>query len=120
MSLLISLNENGYLTLKNDREVIINKIKELEVILEELNSAFNHLQPFYEPKIEIVISEDKFDKYYFGKSILKLPNKIAPQPISFKIGLIKNYKGIDDPNLIKDSKAMAIKFMSKKFPSYFE
>lgn len=117
MSLLISLNENGYLTLKNDREVIINKIKELEDILEELNSAFNHLQPFYEPNIEIVISEDKF---YFGKSILKLPNKIAPKPISFKIGLIEDYKGIDDPNLIKDSKAKAQKFMSKKFPSYFE
>ena len=120
MSILITLNEDGYLTLKNDREVILNKIKELEDILKELNPAYEHLEPFYEPNIEIVISDDKYDKFYLGKSILKLPNKIAPNPISFKIGLVENYKGIDDPNLLKDTKIEARKFMSKRFPTYFE
>lgn len=120
MSFLITLNEEGYLSLKNDRDVIIKKIKELQVILDELNPAYEHLEPFYEPNIEIIISEDKGEKVYFGKSLLKLPNKIAPKPISFKIGLVGDYKGIDDGNLVNDANKEARIYMSRRFPSYFE
>lgn len=120
MGLLITLNEDGYLTLKNDREVILNKIKELEVILNELTPAFNHLQPFYEPKIDIIVADNKDEEIYVGKCLIPVPDKVMKQPIQFEIGSVKNYKGIDDENLVLDAKIQARRFMSRRFPTYFE
>ena len=59
MGLLVTLNEEGYQTLKQDREIIKNKIKELELVLSHLDPAYIQLQPYYEPIIDISIVETK-------------------------------------------------------------
>jgi hypothetical protein len=47
MGLLVTLNEEGYQTLKKDREVVKNKIQELELVLNHLAPAYRQLHPFY-------------------------------------------------------------------------
>lgn len=120
MGLLVTLNEDGYQTLKKDREIIINKIKELEMVLNELDPAYKHLQPFYEPNIDISISEVRGKEMYIGKSLIVTPDGLIRKEITFGIDYVKKYKGIHDEKLLEDAKREAREHLSKLMPSYFE
>lgn len=120
MGLLVTLNEDGYQTLKKDREIIINKIKELEMVLNELDPAYKHLQPFYEPNIDISISEVKGKEMYIGKSLIVTPDGVIRKEITFGIDYVEKYKGIHDEKLVEDAKREAREHLSKLIPSYFE
>ena len=120
MGLLVTLNEDGYQTLKKDREVIMNKIKELEIVLNELNPAFKHLQPFYEPKIDISIIESKGEINYIGKVFVAPAHRFTRRQFSFTIGSVKKYEDINDIKLLEDAKIIARGEIAKFYPSYFE
>lgn len=120
MGLLVTLNEDGYQTLKKDREIIINKIKELEMVLNELDPAYKHLQPFYEPNIDISISEVRGKEMYIGKSLIVTPDGLIRKEITFGIDYVKKYKNIHDEKLVEDAKREAREHLSKLMPSYFE
>jgi hypothetical protein len=120
MGLLVTLNEEGYQTLKQDREIVKNKIKELELILSHLDPAYNQLQPFYEPKIEITIAQSKGKELYVGKTDIVLPDSGISKVISFGIDYVEKYKNIYDEKLIEDAKREAREHLSSRFPSYFE
>lgn len=120
MGLLVTLNDDGYQTLKKDREIIINKIKKLEMVLNELDPAYKHLQPFYEPNIDISISEVKGKEMYIGKSLIVTPDGVIRKEITFGIDYVEKYKGIHDEKLVEDAKREARENLSKLIPSYFE
>lgn len=120
MGLLVTLNEEGYQTLKEDREVVKNKIKELELVLNHLEPAFQLLQPFYEPKIDITIIESKGESLYSGKIFVVPADRAAKRRISFVIGPIEKYKDINDERLLEDTKKLARQQLTKFYPSYFE
>ena len=120
MGLLVTLNEEGYQTLKKDREVVKNKIQELELVLNHLEPAYQQLQPFYEPKIDISIIETKGESFYSGKIFVVPADKAMKRRISFVIGPIENYKDINDERLLDDTKKLAREQLTKFYPSYFE
>lgn len=120
MGLLITLNEEGYQTLKKDREIIVNKIKELELVLNELDPAYKHLKPFYEPKIVIYTSERLGEKNYKGRVFVVPADKAMKRQFTFTIGSLNKYKDINDIRLLEDAKLIAREEISKFYPSYFE
>lgn len=120
MGLLISLNEEGYSTLKNDREAVLLKIEELKKVLDELDNAYNHLKPYYEPDIEISISKSRNENIYVGVTNIPLPEKALKKKITFGIGSVENYKDLSDYKLIEDAKREAREHISKILPTYFE
>lgn len=120
MGLLVTLNEEGYQTLKKDREVVKNKIKELEMVLKHLEPAYQQLQPFYEPKIDIIIKESRGKDMYIGKSFIATPDNVIRKEITFGIDYVEKYKGIHDERLLEDAKREAREHLSKLFPTYFE
>lgn len=120
MGLLVTLNEEGYKTLKKDREVIINKIKDLELVLNELDPAYKILQPFYEPKIDISLSELKGENVYQGSVFVAPGDKVMKRRIKFVINPVNYYKDINDERLLEDAKREAREHLSKRFPTYFE
>ena len=120
MGLLVTLNEEGYQTLKKDREVIINKIKELEMVLNELDLAYKILQPFYEPKIDISLSELRGENVYLGSVFVVPGDKAMKRRIKFVINSVSQYKDINDERLLEDAKKIARDELIKFFPTYFE
>lgn len=120
MSLLVTLNEEGFQTLKKDREVIINKIKELEMVLNELDPAYKILQPFYEPKIEISLSEIRGENIYQGSVFVVPGDKATKRRIKFVINPVNQYKDINDERLLEDAKSIARQELIRFFPTYFE
>ena len=120
MGLLVTLNEEGYKTLKKDREVIINKIKELQMVLNELDPAYKILQPFYEPKIDISLSELKGENVYVGNLFVVPGDKAMKRRIKFVINSVSQYKDINDERLLEDAKREAREHLSQRFPTYFE
>ena len=120
MGLLVTLNEEGYQTLKKDRDVIINKIKELEMVLNELDPAYKILQPFYEPKIDISLGESRGENVYVGNLFVAPSNKAMKRRIKFVINSVSQYKDINDERLLEDAKKIARDELIKFFPTYFE
>jgi ATP phosphoribosyltransferase regulatory subunit HisZ len=120
MGLLVTLNEEGYQTLKKDREVIITKIKELEMVLKELDPAYKILQPFYEPKINISLSELRGENVYVGSVFVVPGDKVMKRRIKFVINSVNQYKDINDERLLEDAKKIARDELIKFFPTYFE
>ncbi len=120
MGLLVTLNDEGYQTLKKDREIVINKIKELEMVLNHLEPAYQQLHPFYEPKIDISIAESRGKEMYIGKSLIVTPDNVIRKEVTFDIDFVDKYKSIDDKQLLEDAKKEAREFLSKQFPTYFE
>lgn len=120
MGLLVTLNEEGYQTLKKDREVIINKIKELELVLNELDPAYKTLQPFYEPKIDISLSDLQEENVYVGSVFVVPGDKAVKRRIKFVINSVSQYKDINDERLLEDAKKIARDELIKFFPTYFE
>ena len=96
MGLLVTLNEEGFQTLKKDRDIVKNKIKELELVLSHLDPAYNQLQPFYEPKIDITIVQSKGKELYMGKTNIVIPDSGINKEISFGIDYVEKYKDITD------------------------
>jgi hypothetical protein len=120
MGLLVTLNEEGYQTLKKDREVIINKIKELEMVLNELDPAYKILQPFYEPKIDISLSELRGENVYQGSVFIVPGDRATKRRIKFVINPVNYYKDINDERLLEDAKSIARQELIRFFPTYFE
>ncbi len=120
MGLLVTLNEEGYQTLKKDREVVKNKIQELEMVLNHLDPAYKILQPFYEPKINISLSELQGENVYVGSVFVVPGNKLIKRRIKFVINPVSQYKDINDERLLEDAKSIARQELIKFFPTYFE
>ena len=120
MGLLVTLNEEGYQTLKQDREIIKNKIKELELVLSHLDPAYIQLQPYYEPIIDISIVETKGKDMYVGELFIVTPVTGIKRKITFGIDHVEKYKDINDEKLLEHAKREAREHLTKRFPSFFE
>ena len=120
MGLLVTLNEEGYQTLKKDREVIINKIKELEMVLNHLEPAYQQLQPFYEPNVKISITKFRGKEMYYATLVIVTPDNVITKILNFRIDFVDKYEGIDDERLLDDSERKARELLRRRFPSFFE
>jgi hypothetical protein len=120
MSLLIKLNETGFQTLKKDRNIILEKLKELKIILKELDYAYFYLKEFYEPKIKIIREDSIKGEMYMGEIFIAPPYNVTKRKIIFPINFVNNYKGELDEKLKEDAEKEARNILKKTFPINFE
>jgi hypothetical protein len=113
MHLLANLSEKGYLILKKDRNEVLEKIKDLNRILNQFDLVLPSLESIYEPHIDVY--EIKTD--YWGRITIKHPDLKEDKLIEFLIGDIKTNS---DPETLKSlSKEKARDEVKKLFPLYF-
>ena len=97
-----------------------DKIKELEMVLNELDPAYKILQPFYEPKIDISLSESRGENVYVGSVFVVPGDRAMKRRIKFVINPVNYYKDINDERLLEDAKSIARQELIRFFPTYFE
>ncbi len=113
MHLLANLSEQGYLILKKDRNELLEKIKELNRILNQFDLVLPSMESIYEPHIDVY--EVKTE--YWGRMIIKHPDLEEDKSIEFLIGDIKTNSNPE--TLISLSKQKARDEVKKLFPLYF-
>jgi hypothetical protein len=113
MLLLSNLSEEGFLQLKKDREAIMEKIRELNRILNQFDLALPSLESIYDPYIEIYEMESE----YWGKITINHPDLDEARIIDFQIGEIKSLNNSE--LLHKESKLKAREEIKRIFPLYF-
>jgi hypothetical protein len=113
MLLLSNLSEEGFLQLKKDREAVMEKIKELNRILNQFDLALPSLQTIYDPFVEIY----EVNSEYWGKITINHPDLDEAKIIDFQIGEIKSLN--NNEVLQQESKLKAREEIKKIFPLYF-
>jgi hypothetical protein len=111
MFLLTDLTKTGYLQIKKDREILVQKIKGLETLLEEIDLALPFLQSIYEPTI--TIKRDEKRGFYIASS--KIPYNGDPIRINITVAPITKFKSTNDKGL----QELAHKKMMDKIISLF-
>ena len=119
MMLLNSLNETTYKQIKKDREILIERIKSSQSLLDEFDLVYPILESVFNPKIKIRRSGSKENLFYYGELAVLQANDEKPIRIRFSIGRGDKYKGKDDKQLIKDAELKAVKKLKSEFPEYF-
>ena len=109
------LSKEGFLLLKKDRQELINQITELQSILNDFEYVYPFLESLYEPKVEILIKEDK----YVGSISLMFPTLDEPILKEFEIGLVSSYDVKENAVLIEDGYIKANEFLKSMFPLHF-
>lgn len=120
MILLQSQNETTYNQIKKDREILIERIKSSQALLDEFDLVYPIMDSVFNPKIRIHKSGRKEQPIYIGLVRVLQPNDQAPIDISFKIGKVDDYKDRDDIKLQNDAKIKARNRIKKSFPQYFK
>lgn len=116
MFLLTDLTEEGYLQIKKDKEKLLRKIQEYQMIVKEFDLALPFLSSIYEPKI---IIRKVADRYYEGLSFIP----INGEKIRIRVQLNKEQssKFIDkeDNELMELLEKMVIAEIQEQFPTHF-
>ena len=117
MFLLTDLTETGYLQIKKDRELLVEKMNGLQVLIDEIDLALPFLQSIYEPVFKI----SKYDRIGFYLARTTIPfNNGEKLRIVVKVGTIDRYKMLDDPALIRDAKRKIVEKIKQEFPLHFK
>ena len=115
MFLLTDLTEEGYLQIKKDKEKLLRKIQEYQMIVKEFDLALPFLSAIYEPKI---IIRKVSDRYYEGLSFIPYNNEKIKLSVRIKEYFLK-YSGVDDPELIKIIEKEIKCKIRESFPTHF-
>ena len=117
MFLLTDLTETGYLQIKKDRAVLVEKINGLQALVNEIDLALPFLQSIYEP--EIKISRDDRHGYFIARASVPF-NDGGKFRISVKVATLDQYKMIDDPALIRKAVKKVKEEIKQEFPLHFK
>jgi len=120
--------DNGFMKVYSKYDLIKHKIennnnhiKELQKELVSLNEEHKRLKSYVDP--HITINEIKYNnpdgKRYIGKFRLYL-NEDKPKLVTISIGSTKNFKGSDDPEIMKVARDKAISYIKRKFPEVYK
>ena len=120
MILLQSQNENTYNQIKKDREILIERIKTSQALLDEFDLVYPVMDSVFNPQIKIQKLGKKEHQMYMGFVRVLQPNDQEPISIRFNIGKIENYTDKDDIKLLNDAKIKARKRIKESFPQYFK
>jgi hypothetical protein len=116
MALGVNFSKDGYLQLKKDRDVLIQKISELQSVLDDFNFAYPFLESLFEPNVITYIK----DENYYGELNIPLPYVEDPMKLEFEIGSVSDYSGDKDHKLIDDFKRKSEEVLRTKFPINFQ
>lgn len=120
--------DEDFMKVKSQYEIVVDKIhftndkiQQLQNDLVQLKEQHKKLKSYIEPHITINEIDYKTPngKRYIGKFRLYL-NDEKPKLVSISIGSIKNFKGIDDPEIMTAAKDKAIDYIKRKFPEVYK
>jgi len=117
MLLLNNISEFGFEKLKKDRELVISEIKQLQVLLDQINLAFPYLSSVFDPEISVRYSN--YRKYYFCYCEINHPNEFSKKRITASLGKESEYNNINDPKLLIDAEIKIKGKIKKLYPEMF-
>ena len=120
--------EKGFMNIKLKYDRVIHDInyanttiQNLQNELVQLREQQKRLKSYIDP--HITINEIKYKnpdgKRYIGKFRLYL-NEDKPKLVTISIGSTKNFKGSDDPEIMKVARDKAISYIKRKFPEVYK
>ena len=116
MFLLTDLSKVGYEQIKKDRQALTDKVKQLEILIEEIDLALPYLESIYDPKIRI--SKDERRGVFVAWT--SIPFNETRLRITVTLGKIEKYpKGIESIELIDLSRNMINAKIREEFPQHF-
>jgi hypothetical protein len=116
MFLLTDLSKVGYEQIKKDRQALTDKVKQLEILIEEIDLALPYLEAIYDPKIRI--SKDERRGVFVAWT--SIPFNETRLRITVTLGKIEKYpKGIESIELIDLSRNMINAKIREEFPQHF-
>ena len=116
MFLLTDLTKTGYFQIKKDRDLLVEKMKGIQTLVEEIDLALPFLQAIYEPEIKIV----KNDKLGFYTASCRIPYNDGYIRINIKVAPISRYKMKEDPALLKEANRKVMDKIKSHFPEHFK
>jgi hypothetical protein len=116
MFLLTDLTKIGYLQIKKDRDLLVEKMKGIQTLVEEIDLALPFLQSIYEPEIKIA----KNDRIGFYTASCRIPYNQDFVKVYIKVAPITKYKMKDDPALIEEAHNKVMKRIKAHFPNHFK
>jgi len=120
MFLLTDLTETGYLQIKKDRALLVDKIQGLQTLVEEIDLALPFLESIYEPNVKI--SRDEKSGFFFARATVPANTKGGEKLlIKVMIGKITDYNyGEKDPQLIERANNAVKQHIRNSFPLHFK
>ena|SRR6056300_417889 len=114
------VSEEEYISLKAQREEIKSQIDMLTTKLWDTESRFELLESIFDPKIRIMeVNNQSMGHRYIGR--LRLNKYVKEKPIWMTVSLpnASEYKGKDDPELMKFAKEKAREKIKRLYPELF-
>ena len=119
MFLLSDLTKTGYLQIKKDRESLLERINQLQLLVNEMDLALPFLSAIYEPVIKITRNEK--DGFFYARTTIPAVNKREKLLIKLSVGKISQYKyGEKDPKLIERANQVISDYIKNSFPLHFK
>jgi hypothetical protein len=116
MFLLTDLTKTGYLQIKKDRDLLVDKIKGIQILVDEIDLALPFLQSIYEPEIKIA----KNDRIGFYTASCRIPYNQDFVKVYIKVAPITKFKMKDDPALMKEAHKKIMDRIRAQFPIHFK
>jgi hypothetical protein len=116
MFLLTDLTKTGYFQIKKDRDLLVEKMKGIQALVEEIDLALPFLQAIYEPEIKI----GKNDRLGFYVAGCRIPYNQDFVKVFIKVAPISKYKMKDDPALIEEAHKKVMDKIKSRFPNHFK
>jgi hypothetical protein len=116
MFLLTDLTKIGYLQIKKDRDLLVEKMKGIQILVDEIDLALPFLQSIYEPEIKVA----KLENIGFYTASCKIPYNQSFVRIQVRVAPISKYKMKDDPALMKEAYNKVMKRIKAHFPNHFK
>lgn len=113
MFLLTELTKTGYLQIKNDREILLNKIQQYQSMVDEFDLALPFLEAIYEPKVKCFKRMDSYEGIAF------VP--FNSEQIKIRVRIKDDYySGNEDPKLLDVAETLIKEKIKEQFPNHFK
>jgi len=117
---LFALNKHVYEQIRHDREILIDRIKTSQSLLDEFDSVYPILESVFNPQIKIIESTKGKESYFTGHFSFLHPDGTESKKHIISIGKSSNYKGKNDERLINDAIIKAQKKIKDECPEFFK
>lgn len=117
---LFALNKHVYDQIKHDREILLDRIKTSQSLLDDFDTVYPILESVFNPKIKIIESTRGKESYYNGLFSFLHPDGTESRQHVIVIGKTSNYKGKDDKRLLNDAMVKAQNKIKDECPEFFK
>ena len=117
---LFALNKHVYDQIRHDREILIDRIKTSQSLLDEFDSVYPILESVFNPKIKIIESKNGKESYFTGHFSFLHTDGAESKKHIISLGKSSNYKGKNDERLINDAIIKAQKKIKDECPEFFK